>query len=160
MTYTTHPPSVTRINSRDTSNIILIQHERSQATGQLATVFYSTPFDTDRQLLLSSCVRRCQVAFPHCRGPPSLKSKAYPISEEQEVYLMRWAYIRKSRLCNSEQHSRAKQICAKQINSSSVLWQNAEFLVLEKNLFLIGKGFSYLTVILPDMDNRTGGECV
>ena len=72
---------------------------------------------------------------------------------------MQWAHIRKPGLCNSEQHSRARQICEKQINCSSVLWRNAEILIFEKNLFLIGKGFSYLTVILPDMDNRTGGEC-
>lgn len=36
---------------------------------------------------------------------------------------------------------------------------NAEFPFAEKNLIYIGKVFSYLAVILPNMGSRTGGEC-
>lgn len=39
----------------------------------------------------------------------------------------------------------------KRTNSYSILLQNAEFLIPDKNLILIGTARSYLTVILPNM---------
>lgn len=50
-------------------------------------------------------------------------------------------------------------ICANCSVLAAILLQNAEFPFDAKNLIYIGKVFSYLTVILPNMGNRTGGEC-
>ena len=52
-----------------------------------------------------------------------------------------------------------KHICTNCSIRAAILLQNAEFPFEAKNLIDIGKVFSYLTVILPNMGNRTGGEC-
>ena len=52
-----------------------------------------------------------------------------------------------------------KHICTNCSILAAILLQNAEFPFDVKNLINIGKVFSYLTVILPNMGNRTGGEC-
>ena len=49
--------------------------------------------------------------------------------------------------------------CAKYLIFPCALLHNAEFVFPAKNLLLIGKVFSYLTTILPNMGNRAGGEC-
>jgi len=50
-------------------------------------------------------------------------------------------------------------ICAIYLILFGILLQNAETRFCRKNLILIGTVFSGLTVILPNMGNRTGGEC-
>ena len=74
---------------------------------------------------------------------------------------MRQLYIRKSKVCNQVvQVARLQQRnCAKHPIQRCFLLHNAEFLFSVKILILIGKVFSYLTIILPDMGNRAGGEC-
>ena len=80
---------------------------------------------------------------------------------------MRQLYIRKLRVFSRTfqaawlwQHNRASQHnCAERTIQRCFLLHIAEFSLVEKNLIFIGKVFSYLNVILPNMGNRTGGEC-
>ena len=74
---------------------------------------------------------------------------------------MRQLYIKKWKV-----HSQTVQVahlqqcnCAEHPIQRYFLLHNAEFPFSAKILILIGKVFSYLTVILPNMGNRAGGEC-
>lgn len=83
---------------------------------------------------------------------------------------MRQLYIRESQICicriaaNGFRQGCCKSgvsstICAKHLNFYSCFLQIAEFPFNGKNLILIGTARSYLTVILPNVDPGTGGEC-
>lgn len=77
---------------------------------------------------------------------------------------MRQLYIRKKqwevkKVSYSGPYYLNKHIRANCSILAAILLQNAEFPFDAKNLIDIGKVFSYLTVILPNMGNRTGGEC-
>ena len=49
-------------------------------------------------------------------------------------------------------------LCMEMLKLCSAFVQSAESHKNEKNQFLIGKDFSYLTLILPDMESSAGGE--
>lgn len=76
---------------------------------------------------------------------------------------MRQLYIRGlKRIANEDiaaPPSRISYTCANCMITACILLQNAEFLISDKNLVLIGTARSYLAVILPNMDPGTGGEC-
>lgn len=77
---------------------------------------------------------------------------------------MRQFYIRKTRhTANGDVPASSScvigHICANCTILACVFLHNAEFSFAVKNLILIGTARSYLTVILPNMDLGTGGEC-
>lgn len=77
---------------------------------------------------------------------------------------MRQFYIRKTRhTANGNVPASSNcvigHICANCTILVCVLLHSAEFSFSVKNLILIGTDRSYLTVILPNMDLGTGGEC-
>lgn len=171
MICSSHSPPITKGAPKNTySNLGFSQARDPQTAKQFAGFFYSTPFDTARQFLLSGCVEWCHSILPHCRGPPHLKSGPLPqISENQEVCPMRQIYIRKlqtriqriavNRLQQSRYADNADIVFyIKRTNFCTILLQYAEFHFSEQKLFLIRSAASGLTVILPNMDRMAGGE--
>jgi len=140
-------------------NQIIPQKFWAQIAMQFAPFFYSTFFVISRHTFLSGHGERCRIFLPHCRGPPLLKSGPGPISEEQEVCPMRQVYIRETQLYFPAGFSTSQQICAKRSFFPANLLHIAEFLVRFEKLFLIRSAISGLTVTLPNMDRKSGGEC-
>lgn len=71
------------------------------------------------------------------------------------IHKIEVASLRKSPCANSTTGA----FYTKHTNAYFILLQNAEFLIPDKNLILIGTARSYLAVILPNVDPGTGGEC-
>jgi len=152
-------PYIGTSSEEDYDKKIISRNFGAQIAEQFAPLFYSTYFAISRHIFLSGNGEICRVFLLRCRGPPLPKSGSVPISEEQEVCLLRQVYIREMQLHFSVKFSMGPQLYAKCSISSANLLHIAKFFVRFKKLILIRSATSGLTVTLPNMDRKSGGEC-
>ena len=92
------------------------------------------------------CWRGCPVKVHKTfTGHPLFGEKCCTAACDEERCHLAYSYI-------------SSAFCAEAPEYHPAFVQSAESHKNEKNQFLIGKDFSYLTLILPDMESAAGGE--